>query len=85
MDRKEIHRLLSFEIRTRKRLMPPDTAYWRAVEDWFVFHAPHVGDALLNLMAREFVWTCDRSVAAGGRLPDPPSVPESVRSKWEGN
>lgn len=60
----------------------PHAGYWRKAEAWLGFHAPHVGDALVEKLITELLAEC-LSAHERGEEPVAREVPEAVRKIWE--
>ena len=75
--------------RTVKRAWPnlakaselPFPDYWKAVTEWLTFHAPHIGDVLMQNFIDEFV-TSAKEAEKQGQSPDAPKIPNEVREIW---
>ena len=59
----------------------PFPEYWKSVQEWLTFHAPHVGDKLMSQFVAEAVREAVMASAVGG-TPRKRVVPEEVREVW---
>ena len=60
----------------------PFPEYWKAVTEWLLFHAPHVGDVLMWYLIDEFVGAA-KEAEEKGREPDAPKISNEVRKIWQ--
>ena len=59
----------------------PFPEYWKAVTEWLTFHAPHVGDELMQQFIDGYVASA-KAAEERGETPTPPKVSEEVRAIW---
>ncbi len=59
----------------------PFPGYWKAVTEWLTFHAPHVGDVLMQQFIDGYVASA-KAAEERGEAPTPPKVSEEVRAIW---
>lgn len=60
----------------------PFPGYWRREAEWLTFHAPHVGNGLMERFIADSV-AAAREAERCGEKPMPHVVPEVVRRIWE--
>ena len=59
----------------------PFPQYWKSVTEWLTFHAPRIGDKLMQQFIDEFA-VAAKEAEERGETPTPPKVPEEVREIW---
>lgn len=60
----------------------PYPDYWKSATEWLCFHAPHIGDRLMERLVADVVREAVLAEAAGTK-PKPYKVPDKVRQIWE--
>ena len=60
----------------------PFPEYWKAVTEWLTFHAPHVGDELMQQFIDDFVADA-KAAEERGLKPAAPKVSKDIREIWE--
>ena len=59
----------------------PYPDYWKSATEWLCFHAPHIGDGLIQRLIADVVREALLAEAAGAE-PKPYKVPDKVREIW---
>lgn len=88
MSADEVRGALSRAVRrvwphARKASDLPFPEYWRRQAQWLAFHAPRVGERVMDALIGDVVRVAERAVRMGGE-PQPWTVPDWQREMWRG-